>query len=57
MSKKSFFCQLSEKCKDNYDIAVIKQKKIHGNREEITEKLFNFFSKYGMPTKINTKND
>ncbi len=46
----AFFCKIDQKIKDNFDIAVIKNKKLHGSREEITEKLFKFFAKYGMPS-------
>lgn len=50
-NKVSFFCKVSEKCKNKFDIALINNRQEHGTREEIIEKLFNFFSKNGMPTK------
>ena len=52
MSKTAFYCKIEQDTKDKYDIALIKSKRKHGNREEITEKLFKFFIKNGMTEKV-----
>ena len=48
MPKIAFFCKIDENIKEKFDIALIKAKKEHGNREDIIEKLFKNFTKNGL---------